>query len=270
MHAQPHDAKAEFEVASVKPAGPPIRVPTRGGGYSVTTGAGGGPGSKDPGHFTTASVSLFDLIQAAYRVQSFQITGPAWMKTELFDVAAKVPGCTTKAQLGIMLQNLLAERFLLVLHKEAKEMLGYELVVGKNGHKLDVAVDEAAPTAGEGPPDPRKLELNADGYLSVKPQPDTYSGGRSRGHVTNRMSSFTMEHLARLLSTRLGRPVSDHTGLTGKYDFELHYVETDADNEQGPTLIGAVQAQLGLKLEAKKVTSEILVVDSAEKVPTAN
>ena len=273
-HAQLPDAKAQFEVASIKPAGPPPRLPTEdGNGFMVRTGSSGGPGGKDPGHFTGTSISLFDLIRDACLVRPYQVAAPAWTKSALFDVSAKVPQGATRAQLALMLQHLLAERFKLVLHKESKEVSGYELLAGK-GVKLKEAVESAGSAPPEtAPPDLKGLKIGPDGYMPVlrKPAPDTYSAGFSQGHRTYAMSAFTMAHLARVLTSLLGRPVTDQTGLTGKYDFELRYVDdTTPDAESGPTLVGAVQSQLGLKLEAKKTSIEMLVVDAAEKLPTEN
>ena len=74
--------------------------------------------------------------------------------------------------------------------------------------------------------------------------------------------------LTRRLSQQLREPVSDHTGLKGIYDFTLDWGQDDS--VPGPSLFTAVQEQLGLKLETKRVPLEVLVVDHAEKVPTAN
>src|SRR4051812_37386675 len=124
-----------FEVASVKPSPPPSgdrRVVMFGGGR-------GGPGSNDPGRLTYTNTTLMSLVTQAYNVKSYQVTAPAWMETERYDVIAKLPDTTppvTKEQSAIMLQNLLAERFHLTLHHDSKEFQGFELVVGKNGSKL--------------------------------------------------------------------------------------------------------------------------------------
>jgi uncharacterized protein (TIGR03435 family) len=274
-HAQSVDAKAEFDVASVKPAAPPVSVSVAGGGNMMVMGAmSGGPGSKDPGRFTGTAICLFDLIRTAYRVRPFQITGPAWLKTELFDVVAKVPKDTTKEQFSLMLQNLLAERFGLVLHKDRKETPGYELVVAKNGPKLKETVDSAAPADGAlpaAPPDLSKLKVNEDGYPVVTATSGSNKISSYGARVTESMVGIGMERFASILTSRLARPVNDHTGLTAKYDIVLHYVgEFGLGGAGGPTIMEAVQSQLGLKLEAKKMMGEILVVDHAEKAPTGN
>src|SRR5665213_1440042 len=98
-----------FEVASIKPA-----APMQGG--RIMIGSRGGPGTDDPGQMTFNNASIGDLIQSAYNVKSYQVTGPGWLETVRFDVIAKVPAGTTKEASRIMLQHLLADRFKLVLH----------------------------------------------------------------------------------------------------------------------------------------------------------
>lgn len=257
-------------------------------------GWSGGPGTKDPGRYTANGTSIFNLILRAYGVRSYQIMGPDWLKTGRFDVVAKVPEGATKEQFALMLQNLLAERFKLAVHKEQKELPVYELVVAKNGPKLKEWVDDpAAPKDGAPPADPsvpRKRELDADGYPILRTSKGTSGMSMTSGLATERMAGFGMELFASGLAARVGRPVTDRTGLTGTYDIVLHYVMEGSmgpvnvtpgpggagsvlptsGGEGGPTMIEAIQSQLGLKLESKKGMVEILVVDHAEKVPTEN
>jgi uncharacterized protein (TIGR03435 family) len=115
-----------FEVASIKPA-PPAQS------GRIMTGVRGGPGSDDPGQMTFTNASIGDLIQNAYDVKSYQVTGPGWLETARFDVIAKVPAGTTKENSRIMLQHLLADRFKLVLHRSSKEASIYALVVRRGG-----------------------------------------------------------------------------------------------------------------------------------------
>ena len=94
-----------------------------------------------------------------------------------------------------------------------------------------------------------------------------------------------MESFTRMMSGQLGCPVTDLTGLTGKYDFALFWSygaandrsaitsdmpPTGADSDPGVSLVEAVQSQLGLKLMQKKETVEIIAVDHVEKNPTKN
>jgi len=112
-NGQTADTRPAFEVASVRPA--PPYVP--GQPYQVR----GGPGTDDPGQFTAPRASLMSLLATAYGVAFDQISGPDWLETEIYSVAAKIPPNTTKDRFNLMLQNLLAERFHLTLHHGTKD-----------------------------------------------------------------------------------------------------------------------------------------------------
>jgi hypothetical protein len=108
---QEPNPKLTFEVASIKRAAAQAMARMRG---SVN----GGPGTPDRGRIRFIDMPLRVLIMRAYDVQSFQVSGPAWMDSQRFDVIANVPDGATKEDVRIMLQNLLAERFKLKLHKK--------------------------------------------------------------------------------------------------------------------------------------------------------
>jgi uncharacterized protein (TIGR03435 family) len=262
------EGKLEFEVASIKLAPPPT-------GNNLRVMMGG-----DPGRLNFANVSLKDLIRQAYEVKDYQITGPDWLNATRYDVVAKLPPNTTKEQVPLMLQSLLADRFKLTLHRDKKELPVYVLVVGKNGPKLKKSEEDSGGPAPAGPP----------GLF----------GGRGRvqmgrGRLTAKNS--TVSGFADILSRQLDRPVVDGTGIQGLYDFTLEWTPDERQNmrpggvvpmreageeahagpapnapEPGahPTIFAAVQEQFGLKMEAKKNPVEILVIDHAEKAPTEN
>jgi uncharacterized protein (TIGR03435 family) len=184
-----------------------------------------------------------------------------------------------------MLQELLIARLNIKMHHENKEFSVYELGVAKSGSKLkasDLNVPEVPPQeAGT------FLPRDGDGFPILVP-------GRSamlmntKGDGRTRISAVkgTMPKLARMLEAEVGRPVVDKTGLTGFYDFNVDF-STDglpgyagcgvlpafpsvAGSGGGVSLFGAVEAQLGLKLESKKDPIDVLVIDSASKVPEEN
>ena len=249
--AQTADAPA-FEVASVKPSPPP-----RPGQYGALVR--GGPGSSDPGMATFENFDMLSLVTMAYGIPSYRLSGPDWLSTTRFEIAAKIPPGATREQYRLMLQGLLAERFKLALHHESKVMPTYELQIGKNGSKLkESPVDPTAADAGMQPP-PR-----------LASPPRGYSGA-----VTVALTKQPMERLVASLSGHLGQPVTDATGLKGNYDFRLHYTlglqaaDAEAGNAE-PTIFDAVQEQLGLKLVKKNAPVDILVIDHLEKLPTQN
>ena len=281
-----------FEVASVKPAAPII-------GNRIAVMLRGGPGTPDPGQITYTNVTVKNVLTAGYGVKSFQISGPGWLDSERYDIVAKVPRGATKAEFMVMLQNLLAERFKLTLHREKKDLPMYALVVGKNGPKLKESVDEpkVGDPAADGPPlPPGKLPMGKDGFPVLPPG----AGGRGstsmvlmNGNARMTANRQPMAGLAEMLSGQLDLPVVDMTELKGNYDFTLYFapeglagmrlpaglppppvVEPPAANapeaQSSPNLFTALQEQLGLKLEQRKGPVELLVIDHLEKTPVEN
>jgi uncharacterized protein (TIGR03435 family) len=163
------------------------------------------------------------------------------------------------AQLRLMLQALLADRFKLAFHRQSKEIPVYALVLGKNGPKLHPS--------------------ESDGESTTK-------GNKLSIEVKN----TSMAQLADLLTNPLGRPVMDETGLKGRYDFTVDlapYMAGDCISspcasqsvgaqmaEHGPDMADvatrALRDQIGLSLESRKSQVEILVIDHAERIPTEN
>jgi uncharacterized protein (TIGR03435 family) len=250
-----------FEVASIKPSPPPDRE------RGMHVGMSGGPGTADPGRFTTENLDLTNLITIAYGVPRYRLSAPEWLTEARFDLAAKVPDGATREQFRSMLQELLRERFHLVLHHEQKETQAYELAVAKNGPKLqNASPDDPAPA-----PSPLRspLTLGPDGF-PVLPPGRAPASRSMNDKARTRFAAASMGDLAENLSVQLGRPVTDSTGLKGKYDFTLSWVRGGPDTDSGPTLFGAVQEQLGLKLTSTKAPVDTLVIDHIEKTPTEN
>jgi uncharacterized protein (TIGR03435 family) len=332
---QTPDGQPSFEVATVKPVPPPAAIKGSGDRVMMRMGSRGGPGSNDPGRYTCNNCNLQMLMVQAYGVESYQLTIPSSMENERFDVSAKVPEGATKDQFNLMLQNLLAERFKLKIHRETKEGQVYELTVNKGGVKMKESappepVKEASSDAPPGaPPFPAlnggKLTLDKDGF-PVMPKGIAGGGGpmtiRMPGKARMTFEQESMEDFVKVLARQLAKPVTDLTGLKAKYDFTMTWdganlggglfgpggrgqvtfslsqagpggpppggdrpgadragsaasdgatpLSAGSDSEGVPTLFGALQSQLGLKLEAKKGQMELIVVDHVEKVPTEN
>src|SRR4051794_16095718 len=175
-YSQTVDKSLTFEVASVKPAAPPV---PDGRGRILMAGPSGGPGSKDPGRIRYPFMSLKQLLTTAYDVKAYQITGPSTLDTERFEINATMPPDTTKEQFQVMLQNLLKERFKLAIHRETKELPMYSLVVAKSGLKMK----ESAPpppvkesdTEPQPPPLPAQPKMGPDGFPMLPTLP---GGGR--------------------------------------------------------------------------------------------
>jgi len=226
----------QFEVASVKP----VDRSKLGNAIQMNIG------TVRREEVTFGNAMLNDCIRFAYGMASdTQIAGPDWIKSLefLYDVIAKGAPGTSREQLQAMMQTLLAERFKLVTHREQKEMSYFALVPAKGGPKIQ----------------------------PVKEFPDGFRGTTSGGRIN---SILQMPMLAYLLSRfERDRPIIDQTGLRGMYEVKLEWTLEQLQNTDaapGPSLFTALNEQLGLKLEARKGPVEILVVDSAEKVPTEN
>ena len=238
-YAQPPDKSLTFDVASIKPAAPPT---PDGQGRIFMRGPSGGPGTKDPGRINYPFMSLKNLLMNAYDVKNYQITGPAWLDTERFDITATMPPDTTKEQFRIMLQNLLAERFKLTVHHEKKELPMYSLTVAKGGPKLKESEPDAPGTDMDAPPAPPPLppgppKIGPDGF----PQLPAPMGGRGGmfmmmmpGRARVMAQKQTMQDLANRLTSQLNRPVIDNTGLTAKYDFTLTFAPDSVSGPGGP------------------------------------
>jgi uncharacterized protein (TIGR03435 family) len=222
----------------------------------------GGPGTKDPGRIHYPNISLKDLVKSAYAAKEYELAGPGWMDAETFAIDATMPPSTTKEQFQVMLQNLLAERFKLRTHRESREILTYSLVVAKNGPKLGRAgsIHMAAARGPDGAP----LTV-ADQLLQ--------GGGPEPGSFTWTGLRVTMNDLAGKLTEETERPVTDATALKEKYDFTLTF-RRDAtgltpEAEALPDIYSALRS-IGLRLDAAKRPTEVIVIDHIEKTPTEN
>lgn len=248
-----------FEAASVKSAKPDSPQIMR-----------GGPGTGDPGQFSYSGAPLGRLIQIAYGVKAYQLSGPPWIGTEKFEIVAKVPAGTTKEQFGSMLQSLLADRFGLKLHHQTRRLMGYELKIGKNGHKLKPAVAT-----------PYIPDKNAGTLVFFDRDNHRESYRLTNGLVRSAGQMQTLSDIVTLCENHTGLPVVDKTRLTGQYDYSFDYAadppatrqepaSTAAAIEPGPDFVAAFQKQLGFKLEKKKVPIDVLLIDRANKVPAEN
>ena len=200
------------------------------------------------------------------------------------DVEAKMPVDTTREQFNVMLQNLLADRLGLKVHWTSKEIDMYALVVAKGGPKLKLA----APDPPRGSDDdsknggPLPNRVGDDGFPIPPPGNGPWMGAAPGGKMGMRGHNETSAELAHAIGMRtLDGPLTDATGLTGKYDYTIFWSSpaTDAaaagdhagyDEPDGPSIFDAVQEQLGLKIEKRKGPVQMLVVDHVEKKPTEN
>lgn len=253
LPAQTNPARREFEVASVK-IDPDVAVRMANGGtfFSGTRITWSG------GTLTLQHFSVRDLIREAYALNDQQIAGSgAVLDSPRYRIVAKAPPNTSENGARLMTQSLLADRFALRFHREMRELPAYALVTAKSGPKLTKAKDRAD-------------------------KKDAVVLSLARGHISQ---PLTMADLAALLTKRLGRQVSDMTGIKGEFEIDLQWTPSeDEPNSPGgppekphttvlqaadtglPSIFTAIQEQLGLRLQAhKNIAVDVLVVDSVGK-----
>jgi uncharacterized protein (TIGR03435 family) len=228
----------EFEVASVRTN----KTGQREGGITAIGG----------GRFRATNIPLKILIATAYDASFEQISGgPDWLNSERYDVEAKPDQLATTQQIHLMLQQLLAERFGLVLRRETKEMPVLALVLDKRISKIQIH---------DGP------EVD----FGIRPG--------DKGQVV--FTGVSMRRFSQFLSMRLGGTVVDKTGLTEVYDFELAWAPDEPQRNEGPEspqqpdpsgagIFTAVREQLGLKLLSEKGPVEFLNITHVER-PSEN
>lgn len=229
--------QSSFEVASVRPSQREV-----GPDYNNQI-------AYSPDRFTGRNVTLKRLIAEAWHCQMNQIIGPPWLDRNEYDVEARVPEGANREQIALMLQRFLTERFQLKEHGEAREMRVYELTVGKDGPKIQPGT--AAAAAGPGFHFHGDMRQFAD-LLAIQ---------------FSIPAAQSPNEPARAGGAQI--PVLDKTGLQGIYDFSVDQrpeLGTDAFTGWKRVLEG----QLGLKIEGRRGGFPVVIVDSAEKIPTAN
>jgi uncharacterized protein (TIGR03435 family) len=231
------------------------------------------------------------LLRLAYNVKSYQVSGPEWIDTEVYAIAATVPAGASKTQANEMLRELLVERFHLAAHRQTRQVPIYVLLPGKGGPKLHEAdpaaeEDEEKARAAGGFQRP-KINMGPDGFPQIPADariPGSFTLTLSSGEFL-RTKLFArhqdMGQLAAMIAEYLKRPVVDQTGLTGRYDFTLAFEQDPLETSErtqprapsenaGPTIFAAVHEQLGLRLEPKRGPVEMVIVDRVDRVPAEN
>jgi len=226
---------------------------------------------------------------AAYDAQAFQVNAPDWAPTTRYDILAKIPAETTKAQVPIMWQNLLRDRLGVAIHHASKEFQVYELTVAKSGPKMKEtdlpSTVEPFDFGANSPKFGQNGALDISGTGSVVTVMPTATGATARLAA----KGFTMPELAARLGGWTTHPIVDKTGLAGRYDLVLEFTPDmsrfppppggaappaaaagNSASDPGSDAVYAVEKQLGLKLTEAKAMLDVIVVDHAEKIPTEN
>jgi uncharacterized protein (TIGR03435 family) len=197
-----------------------------------------GPGDNfhpTGGYFSGTNQALYTYILFAYKVSGFRELDtllsqlPDWAKNDRFDIQARVTGDPTKDQLRLMMQSLLADRFKLVMHTEAREGPAYGLVLAKPGkpgpnlqpHSTKIRCSTAPPDNPTPGKEPAPLEAVAGGLPSVCGVIFPTMRPNVPGDAREVARDVTMRRIASEMSgwSTIDRPVIDQTGLNGTFDF---------------------------------------------------
>jgi uncharacterized protein (TIGR03435 family) len=261
--------RPQFEVAAIKPAGDLTG--------NIILGL-----NADGSQVHISWASLTDLVNMAYRVKRYQISGPAWLSSDHFDVVAKIPDGFNQRNVPEMLQSMLQDRFGLKSHREKKEYSVYTLGLSKP----DPNLKEVTPPGTE-----TSFPIgNISGMRSII----DFGSGSTFSFADNMLDAkkLSLDEFAEWFSNFMDRPVINNTGLKGHYDFRLKLSARDFQTmwiwaamaggavippEAVPKVDGLSMDTLpnslketGLKLERGKGTIEVLVIDTIQRKPTDN
>jgi uncharacterized protein (TIGR03435 family) len=215
-----------FEVASIK----------RNTSGTLNSGMRNQPG----GRVTVINMTLRQLVRGMNRLQDYQVVNNAgdWLSTERWDIVAKADSDVPLEQLVTMLRALVVDRFSLVTHQERRDSPIYALVVARS----DGAIGSSLRRSTRDCSVPNTCNVFGDpGVLKAT--------GRTMNDLATNLSQMP-----------LGRMVVNRTNLSGAFDVELMWNDTE-----GPSLFTALQEQLGLKLESDHAPVDMLVIDSAKR-----
>jgi uncharacterized protein (TIGR03435 family) len=204
-----------------------------------------------PARIRIVNASLKFCVQHAWNVMDYQVVGATgWMDTDRYEIDAVAASPFNGSEYRAMLQTLLAGRFGLVSHHETQDKAGYVLLAGRRGPKLPAPKEDS----------------------------DIVFGRTLSGEVTLKATDASLSQLAGALSSTLGATVIDQTGIEGPFDVSLQYtpdqplltksglpITQPPDALPGRSIFSALQEKLGLKLEARKVPIDTIVIDHANR-----
>jgi len=226
-------------------------------------------GARPGGGWSMVNASISTMIHEAYPTQTRELVGaPDWVRDDRYDVEAKAGGETTREQLSVMLQALLAERFKLAIHTETRDRPVFALTVARSDgrlppglirSKIDCEALNAARRAG------RPLE----GPTPANGAPPCAWSMSASTSIELRFGGLPLSRLSDALGRPDGRVVIDKTGLSGNYEFTLRYSSETNPAVDTLSLFPALEEQLGLKLVPDRAQLPVLVLDRIER-PTDN
>jgi uncharacterized protein (TIGR03435 family) len=259
-----------FEVASVREDKGPFKRPS----FALSSD----DSFREPNGRFHADFALPNYIQFAYKIwltdeerRAMLAKLPEWVETDRFDIEATAPLHATKDQYRLMMQALLAERFDLKLHFEKRELPVLAMVLAKPGKPGKRLIPHEKGQSCDEKPKPETYPKECYGALAMPVKDGMFLFG-SRATSMDLIADFMGDLAGR--SGDIGRRLVNQTGLTGLWDFTLEAappLQTAPEDgvPTGPTLVEAIQEQLGIKLKPARAVISVLVVDHVER-PSEN
>ena len=201
------------------------------------------------GRFVATNTTVHTLVRIAFIADDNRINGlPSWTNDETFDISGTTVNraeVTTPQEFQQLLLSLLEDRFQLKFHTEKKEVPVYRLELASPG-KLGPALKPSTPASQP------NMSTNSNGSMAAM-----------------KVSKASMADIAATLARQAHRPVEDHTGLQGEFDFQIEWAADGSADSSAPSIFTVLSEQLGLKLRPAKGTVDTFVVDQIAR-PAAN
>jgi uncharacterized protein (TIGR03435 family) len=238
------------------------------------------------GRFQALNATVSDLVAYAYGLNSSDIVQGAssWATSAKFDVTAKAgqewpPGELRQELVRRMLQQLLAERFNLIVRRSKRTQPGFALVPARKDGRLGPQVARSDVDCEE--LEAARMARIADGGEVSAPENQPGQCNIITNNGVTRFVGHNMGDVARFVSARMREIVVDRTGIRGAYRMELTaapaFVPETVKTEMlakgieftQPPLEVALQEQLGLKLEKTSIEVDEVVIERVD-APTPN
>ena len=221
------------------------------------------------GVWVATNVTIRRTITVAYSMQNSRVEGgPDWLDSVRYDITAKAAEAATPSQMLAMVRTLLAGRFKLAMHLEARDTPIFALVraradgqLGPQLHASSVDCDAVRAAVAKGAAQP----TSSDGRPVCR-------GRAQAGFIT--AGAVSIDEVVQNMSRLVGRLIVDRTGLQGRYDLDLKFAPdadltaapaADRPPDALPSLFVALQEQLGLRLEPQRAPVDVVVIDSIQR-----
>ena len=243
-----------------------------------TSGSAASSISTTPGRLVVTNTPLGFIVLHAFQLRAHEVVDvPDWAWSTAYDIAGTYPDGTapTDVETRSMLRRLLEERFQLAVRRETREMPAYRLVAARGDRRLGPQLVRSDVDCEKWFAENRPQAAGGGGPGAAVPgqRPMCAMSTSRRGLLT--AGAQTIAQLGAALQSLLGRPVIDGTGLQGRFDMDLKWTPngeisappagTPVVSPDGPSLLTAVQEQLGLRLDSTQAAFDVVVIERLER-----